>query len=262
MDAFGVKLGGTTTVASVALLYCIVVHGIVYIWQIVGVIRACDRYYAAFGSITQAYATYLGIVISLIFTLASLFSIYQNVIVTRLFQDDEQVRLPQYALSVSSDGRAIYLSGEFELGITDALRRHLQQNEAIGAIVLSSHGGNIYAGRGVASLIQTRGLDSYVYETCYSTCTTAFIAGKVRTAGRNARFGFHSYRLDATYQVPFADLPAEQNTERDFYRRQNIREAFIERVFSTPQSSLWEPSLAELSEAGVVHRLDEAPAPH
>lgn len=243
-----------------AIGFLIVAHVVIYTWQIVGVVRSCDRYQLHYGSITVVLAVYLGIVVSLIFTLVSVFATFQ---VTFLKPDQtlwsslqESERASKYSLTVSSDGTYVSLTGSFELGLTEKLRTLLQEHPGLKGIVLASPGGNIYEGRGAAKLIKEQGLNSYVFETCYSACTTAFIAGATRTLGPNGRLGFHSYSIEADYQVPFVDTVDEQNYDRKFYQSQKIKDEFLNQMFNAPPSDLWFPSTKELLEAGVVHRIE------
>ena len=237
----------------------IVADVIIYTWQVVGVVRACDRYQSSYGSVALVWAAHFGIVVSLLFTLVSVFMAVQN----SFIEPDEDLssvvwereRASKYALTISDDSTYVYLNGSFELGITKNLRALLQQHPNVKDIVLASQGGNIYEGRGVAKLIRERGLDSYVLEACSSACTTAFIAGATRTLGPNGHLGFHQYGLEADYQVPLVDIAGEQNTDRKFYQSQKIKDAFLDRVFDAAQSDLWVPSAEELLEAGVVHRV-------
>ena len=63
------------------------------------------------------------------------------------------------------------------------------------------------------------------------------------------------YGLEVDYQVPLIDIAAEQNKDREFYRSQEIKEEFLDRVFAASHTDLWFPSEEELLEAGVVHTI-------
>ena len=243
-----------------AILLFIVADVVIYTWQVVGVVRACDRYQSSYGSIALVRAAHIGIVVSLPITLVGVLTAFQNSFIgpdeDLLSSVWERERASKYALTLSDDSTYVYLKGSFELGVTKNLRALLQQHPNVQGIVLESQGGNIYEGRGVAKLIHGRVLDSYVFETCASACTTAFIAGATRTLGPNGKLGFHRYGLEADYQVPFVDIAGEQNTDRKFYKSQEIKDEFLDRVFDALQTDLWLPSAEELLEAGVVHRVD------
>jgi len=243
-----------------AIGFLIVAHVVIYTWQIVGVVRSCDRYISHYWSIILVWGAYFGIAVSLLFTFVSAFATLEVNILksddTLLSSIRERERASRYSLTVSSDGTRVSLTGSFELGLTEKLKTLLQKHLNVKGIVLSSPGGNVYEGRGVAKLMKEHGLNSYVFETCYSACTTAFIAGATRTLGPNGRLGFHSYRIEADYQVPFADTVGEQNYDRKLYESQKIKDEFLNKIFVTPPSELWFPSTKELLEAGVVHRIE------
>jgi hypothetical protein len=248
-----------TAGAISALLLFILADVIIYVWQVVGVLRACDRYQSAYGSISVVWALQFGILMSLMFTLVSLFTSVQSAFFERdqelLRTLAEQERVDTYQLTLSGDGTVLTLEGSFDFGITKAVTAFLQAHPNVKAIVLASPGGITYEGRGIAKIVRDRGLGSYVFADCFSACTLAFIAGTTRTLGPNGQLGFHQYGMDADYQVLFVDIVAEQNIDREFFRSQKIEDAFLERIFEAPQSDLWIPSTNELLAAGVVHRV-------
>jgi len=250
--------GYHSEVAAVA--FFLVANVVIYTWQVVGVVRSCDRYLSHYWSSMLVWGAYFGIAVSLLFTFVSALETFQ----INFLRSDEPLlssiwdreRASRYSLTISSDGTHITLTGSFELGLTKKLNALLQEHPGVKAIVISSPGGNIYEGRGVAKLIKQHRLNSYVFETCYSACTTAFIAGATRILGPNGRLGFHSYRVEADYQVPFADTTGEQNYDRKLYESQKIKEEFLNKVFQSAPSELWYPSTKELLESGVVHRIE------
>ena len=247
------------TGAILALLFFIVADVVIYIWQVVGVLRACDRYQSSYGSISVVWAIHFGILISLIFTLVGVFTSVQNAFLEReqelLKTLWEQERTTEYALTLSEDGAVITLNGSFDFGITRNLKALLRRHPSVKAIVLASPGGNPFEGRGVAKTIRDHGLDSYVFADCFSACTVAFIAGATRILGPEGKLGFHQYGMDADYQVPFVDIISEQNSDREFFRSQKIEDTFLERIFEASHSDLWIPTTNELLAAGVVHRV-------
>lgn len=244
---------------ALAVVYFALAHVVVFGWQVVGVVRACDRHQADYGSMSVAWGVYLGLVLGAIFTLASVFTSFQ---VSFLKVDEglmsvawNREREARYALTLTGDGGGVALTGSLELGITKKLAALLREHSTVGRIALDSPGGNIYAGRGVARLILDRGLDTHVSGNCASACTTAFMAGASRSLGPGSRLGFHRYRVEAGYQVPFADPAGEQMTDRDFFTSRGIAPTFLDRVFAAPAEQLWYPETSELLAAGVVHRI-------
>lgn len=248
-------------IAATAAFF-VVCQLIVLPWQIVGVLRSCDRYLAGFRPIVWVWGIQIGVAASLILTLISVYSGFQSLYIDR--RDMLEAAAPQraqaarYTLTPTNSGRLINLKGDFEFGITRNLEALLKRHRGVAGIVLSSDGGQIYEGRGVARLIMGHGLDTYVFETCKSACTTAFIGGATRTLGPNGRLGFHQYRLDAEFSNPLADVAAEQERDRRFYADRNIGGGFLRKVFDRPHDDIWFPDSDELLAAGVVHRVADA----
>lgn len=257
-------LGAPGTAAAAGIVFIAIAHGGIFAWQLVGTIRACDRYQKTEGATLPVYGVYFGIAIAILFTLSSAFTAVQTSFVapkeTSWGLDTARERASRYTLRLSDNGELLYLDGSFERGITAALDKTLAENGDVRQIVLTSTGGNLYEGRGVGKAIATYGLDTHVTRTCLSACTRAFIAGHVRTIVPEAQLGFHSYRLDSDRNVPFADVDAEQDRDRALFRARGVEESFLARMFSAVQPDIWLPSSAVLLKAGVIHSVTAAPA--
>ena len=70
-------------VAAVAVAFFAICHMIVYAWQIVGVLRAGDRYLAGSGSSIWVPAAHVGIIASLMLTSVSVLASIQTLFVDR-----------------------------------------------------------------------------------------------------------------------------------------------------------------------------------
>lgn len=247
------------TAIAATIGFFVVCQMVVLPWQVVGVLRSCDRHLAALNSIVWVWGAQFGVAASLILTLISVYFGVQSLLVEhlRLFGDaaPEQARAGNYTLAATEDGRVIRLQGDFDFGITRDLEALLSEHRAAERIELDSDGGQIYEGRGVARLIMARGLDSHVLGTCKSACVTAFAGGATRTLGPTGRLGFHQYRLEAEFTNPLVDTAAEQEKDRRFYADRGIDAEFLRQVFDRPHDEIWFPTPAELLAAGVVHRI-------
>ncbi|WP_193368424.1 hypothetical protein [Pelagibius marinus] len=251
-------------VATVTVAFFLVFHVAVFVWQIVGVVRACDAYQSNFGASGLTLVTYLGIAGAVAMTLTSAVGAF-----LLLFQEPEgepeylaweRDRAARYHLGPDPENPTLLrFTGTFELGVTKKLTELLQAQTDIRGIVLDSPGGHVYEGRGFAKLILRHGLDTYVFRQCSSACTTAFIAGKVRVLGPEGRLGFHQHWMDADYPVYLVDEEEEMRKDLAFYEAQGIAPGFREQVFVTPHEGLWFPSVEEMRAAGVVHRISETP---
>ena len=161
--------------------------------------------------------------------------------------------LPDYQLRVVLEERAIIIDGQIANGLSRDIKVLLAEERSINKIVLNSDGGRIFEARGVARQIIERGLDTFVVGHCRSACTIAFMAGKTRSLGENGQLGFHSYRLNGV--MAFVDPEEEQEKDRAFFLRQGLDPGFVERIFATPHSDMWQPHAERLLDAGVIHQI-------
>lgn len=250
------RVEGLVATITFAFLF----HGIVFVWQVVGVLRATRHLSSILANIWTCVA-YVAIALCLTFTFMSIAASFRALTPERFIPVNptalEDARAAQYSLSLNADETRVLLTGTFTHGMTQKLSALLDQHPEVTGIVLSSEGGHIYEGRGVAYLIRNRNLDTYVLDICKSACTTAFIGGAKRYLGAKAQLGFHQYKLELDKPTPLYDLQGEQEKEVRFYREQGISEAFLRQVFLTPASGIWFPSEEELLEAGVVDEVIE-----
>jgi hypothetical protein len=252
-------LEASDAAAVACIAFIAITHGGIFAWQLVGVVRACDRYQKAEGTALPVYGVFFGIAIALLFTLSGAFTATQSTFVaqkpTSLGLEAARERATRYAFRMSNDGAILYLDGSFERGITEALSKTLMESGSVRQIVLTSAGGNLYEGRGIGKVIAAHSLDTHVTRTCLSACTRAFIAGRTRTVAPEARLGFHGYRLDTSHHLPFADISAEQDRDRAFFRTRGVDESFLARMFSTVQPGIWIPPTDALLKSGVAHEV-------
>lgn len=246
-------------VAAATIVFFLIFHVIVFTWQIVGVLRAGDVYLQRSASTIWVPAAHVGVIASVILTSVSAFAALQTLFVPEpdhnIAESWERERANRYALALTEDGRLVRLTGNFELGITKSLTSFLTKHPTVEGIVLSSDGGYVVEGRGVARLIQAHGLDTYVFDVCKSACTTAFIGGRARLMGEKGRLGFHQYSLEDGYPDTLLDPREEQEKDRRFFQRQGINPDFLKKVFDKPHSDIWFPGLLELMQAGVIQRV-------
>jgi hypothetical protein len=238
--------------------YFLVFNVLVFSWQIRGLIKASDRYVSEYGSQIMAMASHFGIVFCLLFTGFSIHDAYQS-----LFVEDRANRvnklswshslLGEYTIRVR--GRDLYLSGDFRVGVTEALTKVLDLHSEINRVVLSSNGGRVVEGRGLAQLFRKRQLNTLVMKECKSACTTAFIGGNRRFLGPDGKLGFHQFSLDGVYHNPYVDPQSEQKIDLDFYASQGINETFLKDVFQASHREMWFPEPENLVAAGVVHQI-------
>jgi len=257
-------LHGETRVTAAAAAYFVVARLLVYAWQVVGVIRACERRIGARVDRTWAVAAEGVVVVSLAVTIVAVFSSYQNVLAYRssvraaaAAEAAAGAAVSEYSLEFIAGGKLLHLRGPLETGVTHRVESLLDAHPQVRGIVLDSGGGQIYEGRGLARLIRERALATYSLRECASSCATAFIAGRRRALGAGAKLGFHQYK---TYAVlPAVDIAAEQAKDMALFRAQGVSAEFLRKIFLQPPEQMWWPPEKELREAGVVHRTGFVP---
>ena len=241
------------------MLWALFAHGIVLIWQMVGVLRAAERHQKETGSIASSWGAQLALVPLFFLSASYLLQAWQQI--QPIPNEEsfsvtmERERAAKYTMRIIPSIPAVEFDGTIELGVTKKLAGILKSGIPIKLILLDSIGGNIYEARGMAKLVQQHGLRTHVSGNCSSACTSVFMAGTKRTMTGSARIGFHQYRFDATYTIIAVDPKQEQQKDIAFFEKQGVSKEFLERVFDQPSSAMWFPSPEELLQANVVHQV-------
>jgi hypothetical protein len=236
------------------LLAFLVVNILIYSWQVCGVWRASERAFREHAWFLWVRGAQVIVMLSVLVIFKQIFGyVHLTVQETPMHADGDDT--PAYALDLSPDGTVVALRGEIDFGITRDLARLFENHDSIEVVTLDSPGGLVAEARGLAMLITRRGLTTYTEAACISACTHVFVSGERRYLGPRGRLGFHSYRLDSPYASLFMDPIAEQRRDMAFFRSRNIDEHFLERIVSTPNSTIWYPSHEQLLDAGIVHEV-------
>lgn len=240
-------------------LLALMAHGVIFVWQIVGVLRAAERHVRQRGGMAGMWGAQLCAIIAFSFAAMDAFHAWQMTLPVPA-QENFAARMDRehasrYTISDSQDGETISIRGTIELGISRLFARKLRANSNIRLVVLESDGGNVYEARGLSKLIRENRIDTRIESRCSSACATVFIAGRHRSIARNARLGFHQYRFDADYGIPLANPEAEQERDRQLYAASGVAVWFQERMFATGPDQIWFPSSRELLDSGVIHAI-------
>lgn len=196
----------------------------------------------------------------------------QNTIEDKIFSGETWPKV-----SVSADGKTIYLVGDLNNGAYIRFARLLRASPDVERVHLSSKGGLILEGRMIGALIRKRGLSTYVEYVCASSCTLAFIAGQERTIAPHARLGFHqSYYTDEDggiaekeadkydYTMPeSSSFPQVVGLGGDrvfslYFGRAGVESDFTAKAISTPPSEIWYPEADLLKSSKFVTRAVDA----
>ncbi|MFO1060095.1 MAG: hypothetical protein U1E53_24395 [Dongiaceae bacterium] len=129
------------------------------------------------------------------------------------------------------------------------LARLLDANPRVAVLQLTSQGGDTLTAMGMEQLVRRHRLVTYVPRLCASACAYVFLGGRERYLARGARLGFHaSFGLDDS---PEAEA-AQAGATRSWLVQRGIAPAFAERAVTTPSSTIWYPTAAEMVRAGVL----------
>jgi hypothetical protein len=238
------------------IVYFVVIKLIVYPWQVVGVLRSCEKQIRLDMGRLWAITAQFSVVVSLAFVLISAIEIYQSLQIYKHEQARMEIGpdIPAYSLEMIKQDTIIHLRGPFEIGITNSVSDLIDRYPQVTGIILDSEGGQIYEGRGLAKLIIENKLETFSLEKCLSSCTTAFVAGITRSLGTSARLGFHQYK---TYSlIPSINVGNEQAKDMAIFVKQGIAPEFLDKIFKQPPESMWWPEIDELVAAGVVHQTE------
>jgi len=238
------------------LVLAVFFHGVVFVWQAVGVLRAAESTLRARGSMAPVWGVQGATAAAFFLSLSYLFGAWQLTLVrpdpAKIQAEVEANRAAKYTIDPAPDGQSLLLVGTLELGITRQLKTRLDEYPDIRQIVLTSTGGNIYEARGLSEVIRQNGLSTLVRSECSSACTTVFIGGADRRLLPGARLGFHQYRIDADYAVLGADPADEQRRDRALFLKAGVANWFVDKMYDREASEMWFPERAELREANVV----------
>ena len=247
-------LHGELCVTIAVIVFFVIVRLVIYPWQVIGLIRACDYHIKNYTDRSWVVAAQGMVILSIVATLTATFASYQSFLRYKhslrppVFLEIE----PLYSLDLIRQNTLIHLRGPFQVGITRKVSELIALHPEVSGIILDSGGGQIYEGRGLARLIRENQLATYSLDKCVSSCTTAFIAGTKRSLGVNAKLGFHQYKNYAV--MPVVDLDEEHAKDIALFAGQGIAPEFLRKIFQQPPHQMWWPEEDVLIRAGVIHQ--------
>lgn len=166
-----------------------------------------------------------------------------------------EIQEKNYSLHFDKERLQLQVKGTLEIGILSAFEKMLSKHPESTEVAFNSNGGNIYQARGLAKVIMSNALDTFVLEDCYSACTIAYVAGKTRYMSPGGRLGFHQYSMKYRLINQRLDIDKEQAKDLSFFKSRIQDDNFIEKIFSSKDSELWIPEPKDLLKTGVVHEI-------
>lgn len=238
------------------LLLALFFHGILFVWQAVGVIRAAEAHIRTDGFMAPVWGAQLVLVLASFWVVTYTIDAWRMTLPApddlRLQSEYEAERAGKYSIEPTPDGRSLILNGSLELGITRHLKHQLEAYPDVTQVILASTGGNIYEARGLSNTIRQNGLNTLVMSECSSACTTVFIGGIKRRLAAGGRLGFHQYRIDADYAVLNAAPQREQDRDRAIFLQAGVADWFLDIMFDSRPSDMWYPELPQLIDSNVA----------
>lgn len=242
-DATSLRVGAVLSLVAVALL------SLLNLWSTVGVLRAAVDHPERGGRLAWSLVVFILVGVQL-FTLFITFSRKDSL---AGYADLWQIAnghdtIPASDVALAPDGLSVRLSGPIGSGSVERLRQVLDHAPQATVLRLDSPGGRMFEGNAIAREVKRRHLDTWAEDECASACTLVLLAGHERLTTRTPQVGFHR----ASQSGPQgSDGPAVRDMVAD-YRAAGVPESFIARVVKVPASSIWYPTLAELTDAAIV----------
>jgi ATP-dependent protease ClpP protease subunit len=160
-----------------------------------------------------------------------------------------------FTMNFDKSRQQLQIHGTMDIGILAEFKRMLIKHPGLMEVALNSHGGNIFQARGLAKLIMSNQLNTYVSGNCYSACAIAYVAGNFRYMGPQGKLGFHQYNIESKMLNVRFDIEKEQARDLSYYKSRISSKIFVEKIFSSKNTELWIPEQKNLLETGVIHEV-------
>lgn len=154
-----------------------------------------------------------------------------------------------HAFHLLGDGTELEFSGAITLGTARDFARVLGASPNVKVRHLHSGGGRAADGYDIAEQVWNRKLDTYVSVECSSACAHIFMAGRKRWLGEHAKLGFHQ---PGSVRGSDAGLRLAAQYEREYLESRGMPADFVDKILSTPSSSIWYPTHEELLRTHVI----------
>lgn len=236
----------------VLLLYLVPCWLAILVWQTVGVFRSAGNRIQNYGSASNYYVALAVVLMSVTLALSNIANqMGEDIDYLQRAVDEYRPAEPTFSLNTINHN-TLLLEGDIGYGATRQLKTILDNNSGMNQLILNSDGGVIVEGRGLAKLVKKYDLSTSVEKRCYSACTIVFIAGTHRKLSTSAELGFHQYSVNSKSYLPWIKPVEEQNKDLAFFVEKSVAPWFLAKMYNTPHSGIWKPSIDTLIQAGVL----------
>lgn len=105
---------------------------------------------------------------------------------------------------VTNNGKALKVLGDIEEGFAKKIRDAIEANSTVEVVALGSGGGYVNEAMEAGTYIRAKGLETTLFNNCYSACPLVFMAGIQRTNwSPYSELGFHQIYTPDGNPVPF-----------------------------------------------------------
>lgn len=154
---------------------------------------------------------------------------------------------------VKNDGRVLQVLGDIEQGFAQKVIDAIEANPKVKSVGLGSGGGYVYEALRAGAYIRSKGLETVLWNNCYSACPLVFMGGVQRENwSPYPVLGFHQ-----VYDQTGKASPRDDQVYKDIYQylvRMDIEPRYvIQKMWSAPPSemALIEPGDEEPCKANV-----------
>ncbi|WP_420242108.1 hypothetical protein [Roseiterribacter gracilis] len=227
-------------------LGAVLVGALIGIWQIVGVWRA-----AAHAS-RRVWRGLVRLHMALVASALVLAVLFVGVMIDQIAPLLAGIDpLGSASIETLRGGRVVSLRGPIGSGDAQRFAAVMQRSPNAKLLLLDSPGGRINEAFQMADVVAARGVTTAIVQgRCASACTLLFANGKDRLSSK-AVFGFHR-----PGGLPGSQVLLRVSKLDEVFRTKLVRAgidgAFADRGLAVPTSSLWTPTIEELTAAHVV----------
>ncbi|NCT87033.1 hypothetical protein GXB84_06775 [Stenotrophomonas acidaminiphila] len=112
---------------------------------------------------------------------------------------------------VTNEGRALKVLGDIEEGFAQKIRDAIEANPTVEVVALGSGGGYVHEAMAAGAYIRSKGLDTTLFNNCYSACPLVFMAGVERQNwSPYPKLGFHQIYTSDGQAIPLDSEPYRQ----------------------------------------------------
>lgn len=221
---------------------------LIWIWAVVGTWRSAGRHAADDGN-----------TISTVLIRASLATAAMAMLLQGALAGSSIIEMGRLAIGfddfggparISVRNDTLLVDGPLSVGTARQVMLRLGASRHLRTLSISSTGGRVGEAQQIAGEIRRLGLDTVARQDCLSACTLVILAGTRRSMASGAHLGFHQASFPGATPKELAEMNVVQ---RDALSKQGVSPWFIDRVLSTPSTSMWIPTEDELFDSGFLN---------